>query len=328
MPSTAISKGNDWLTLLFIPENMSSSMPSVWDGSWCVNKSRFTPASAANSMVSSKLEWPQPFLEIYSSAVHCADCHAAVGTEGMVNKGQEVALSGGKVFELEIGLIHPRNITPDSLTGIGSLTDAQIARSLRYGVGYDGRAMFDFMPFHSTSDEDLSAIISYIRSMPPVKNVVPKDSYNLLGKVIRAFALKPVGPDGEVLKAIKPDSTAAYGKYLATSVANCRGCHTNRDQMTGAFIGKDFSGGLEFDEKGFIFNTPNLTPDKNTGHIFGWSEDVFLQRFRRGKVYPQSPMPWGPFARMSDLEIKAIYRYLRSVEPVENKIANVVVATK
>ena len=264
---------------------------------------------------------------VYGPA-HCADCHGAVGTESRVDKGEEVALTGGKVFDLEIGLIYPRNITVDAETGIGALTDAQIARSLRYGVGHDGHAMFDFMPFHNTSDADLAAIISYLRSMPPVKNVIPKDKYNLLGKVLRAFALKPVGPDGEVLKAIKPDSSAEYGKYLAGSVANCRGCHTNRDLQTGAFIGKDFAGGLQLDEKGFTFTTPNLTPDKNTGHIFGWTEDAFLQRFRRGKVYPQSPMPWGPFGRMSDMEIKAIYRYLRSVAPVENKIAQVVVAQK
>lgn len=264
---------------------------------------------------------------VYGPA-HCADCHGAVGSEARVDKGEEVPLTGGKVFDLEIGLIYPRNITVDAETGIGALTDAQIARSLRYGVGYDGRAMFDFMPFHNTSDEDLAAIISYLRSAPPVKNVVPKDSYNMLGKVIRALALKPVGPDGEVIKTIKPDSTAEYGKYLASSVANCRGCHTNRDQMTGAFIGIDFSGGLQMDEKGYIFTTPNLTPDKNTGHIFSWTEDAFLQRFRRGKVYPQSPMPWGPFGRMSDMEIKAIYRYLRSIPPVENKIGQLVVAQK
>jgi len=43
--------------------------------------------------------------------------------------------------------------------------------------------------------------------------------------------------DGIVPPAPEPDSTAAYGKYLAESVANCRGCHTNRDMMTGAYIG-------------------------------------------------------------------------------------------
>lgn len=267
---------------------------------------------------------------VYGPA-HCADCHGPVGTEALVNKGEEVSLSGGKVFELPIGNFYPRNITPDNETGIGKLTDEQIARSLRYGVGHDGRALLDFMPFHNTSDEDLTAIISYLRTMQPVKNKVPENSYTVLGKVIKAFMIKPTGPTGEVLKSITPDTTVEYGKYLANCITNCRGCHTNRDTKTGAYIGKDFSGGFEmesFMDKNYVFHTPNITPDKKTGHIVSWNEETFLQRFRNGKVYPQSPMPWGPFGRMSDLEIRAIYRYLQTVAPVENKIGQIVEVKK
>ncbi len=262
---------------------------------------------------------------------HCADCHGPAGTESLVDKGQEVALSGGKMFDLPIGKFYTRNLTPDNETGIGNLADSQIARSLRYGVGYDGRSLIDFMPFHNTSDEDLVAIISYLRSTAAVKNKVPDNSYNMMGKVIKAFLLKPTGPTGEVLKTVKQDSSVEYGKYLANSVANCRGCHTDRDLKTGAFIGKDFAGGFKmesFADKKYIFHTPNISPDKTTGHIVNWNEEVFLQRFRKGKVYPQSPMPWGPFGRMSDMEIRAIYRYLQTVTAVENKVAPIVEVMK
>lgn len=267
---------------------------------------------------------------VYGPA-HCADCHGAPGTEELVNKGEEVALPGGKMFDLPIGKIYTRNITPDDETGIGKITDEQIARSLRYGVGVDGRALIDFMPFHNTSDEDLAAIISYLRSMKPVKNKVPDNTYNMMGKVVKAFLIKPTGPTGEVLKTVKQDSSVEYGKYLANSVANCRGCHTDRDLKTGAFIGKDFAGGFQmesFADKNYIFHTPNITPDKKTGHISSWNEAVFLQRFRKGKVYPQSPMPWGPFGRMSDMEVIAIYRYLQTVTPVENKVMPIVEVKK
>jgi len=267
---------------------------------------------------------------VYGPA-HCADCHGPAGSEDLVNKGQEVALSGGRVFNLPIGDFYVRNITPDKETGIGNLADSQIARSLRYGVGYDGRALLDFMPFHNTSDDDLAAIISFIRSAAPVKNKVPDHSYNLLGKVIKAFMIKPVGPDGEVQKTVMPDSTAAYGKYLAMYVANCRGCHTDRDLKTGKFVGPFFAGGFEMEspvDKNYVFHTPNLTPDKKTGHIQSWTEAMFLERFRKGKVYPQSPMPWGPFGRMSDMEIKALYRFLQTVTPVEKKIDQVMVIKK
>src|SRR5580765_653107 len=117
------------------------------------------------------------------SAAHCMDCHTNVNSDSLLSLGQEVPLSGGHLFDLPIAKIYSKNITPDSATGIGRYTDAEIARALRYGVHPDGTAVFDFMPFHNTSDEDLTAIISYLRSQKPVKNYLPGNSYSLLGKV-------------------------------------------------------------------------------------------------------------------------------------------------
>ncbi|MES2431510.1 MAG: cytochrome c [Bacteroidota bacterium] len=262
---------------------------------------------------------------VYGPA-HCADCHGPQGSEARVNAGEEVPLSGGYVFDIPPGKFHVRNITPDA-TGIGNYKDEQIARSLRYGVGVDGRAMLDFMPFHNTSDADLTAIISYLRTTAPVKNEVPQHEFSLLGKIVKALVLKPVGPSGEVPKSVTPDSSIEYGKYLATSVANCRGCHTERDLKTGAFVGPDYAGGFELEspiDKNYIFVTPNISPDKKTGHIIDWTEDMFVKRFRQGKLIPQSPMPWGPFGRMNDMELKAIYRYLQTVTPVERKIEKII----
>lgn len=267
---------------------------------------------------------------VYGPA-HCADCHGPAGSDDQVNKGLEVPLSGGKIFKLPIGNIHVSNITADKETGIGNVPDSTIARSLRYGVGRDGRALIDFMPFHNTSDEDLSAIISYIRTLPPVKNEVLKNSFNMLGRILKAFVITPVGPDGEVAKTVKADSTAEYGKYLAMYVANCRGCHTNRDLKTGKYIGPFYAGGFAMEslsDPKFIFHTPNITPDPATGHMAGWSESVFLNRFRNGKNYPQSPMPWGPFSRMSDMEIKAIYRFLKTLEPINRKVEQILTIEK
>lgn len=251
---------------------------------------------------------------------HCANCHSAPGMEERVSRGEEIALSGGQAFNLPIGTLYSRNLTPDT-TGIGTLSDAAIARSLRYGVSTSGVALFDFMPFHNTSDEDLVAIISYLRSQPAVKHEIPKHDFNLLGQTVRAFLLKPTGPSGEVPVAVRRDTSVEYGKYLANSVANCRGCHTNRDLMTGAFIGEDYAGGLKFDvetDSGtYSLTTPNLTPDA-TGRLKGWTQDQFIGRFRMGTLISQSHMPWGPFSRMSDAELKAIYKYLQTLKPVKN----------
>jgi mono/diheme cytochrome c family protein len=254
---------------------------------------------------------------------HCANCHAPVEMEEEVNKGIEAPLSGGLEFKIPIGTIYAKNLTPDE-TGIGKMTDPEIARALRYGLRANGTALFDFMPFHNTSDEDITAIISYLRAQAPVKHEVPENDLNLIGKAVKAFLIEPVWPDGEVPAAVKKDTSAAYGKYLAGSIANCRGCHTARDLMTGAFTGPEYAGGLKMDYKTdsgtYSLTTPNLTTDK-TGRIKGWTQEQFIARFRRGKVYSESHMPWGPFSRMSDEELKAIYNFLQTLKPIHNEVA-------
>lgn len=252
---------------------------------------------------------------IYSSA-HCIDCHNKVNPDSLISLGQEIPLTGGVLFKLPVGEIYSKNITPDKETGIGNFTDAEIARALRYGVHPDGTAVYDFMPFHNTSDEDLTAIISYLRAQKPVRNEVPQNELNTVGKIVKAFMVKPVGPDGEVPKAVAPDTTDLYGKYLALSVAECNGCHTERN-LAGKFIGEPFAGGSNID--GFI--TPNLTPD-SSGRIFNWTREMFIDRFRMGKLIPKSPMPWNSFKRMTDAELTAVYNYLKTIKPVKTAYIN------
>ena len=261
---------------------------------------------------------------LVNGPAHCADCHAPISEHVRLNAGEKVPMSGGFDFVIPPGIIHAPNITPDAETGIGGFTDREIARTLRYGVKRNGQPLVDFMPFYDLSDRDLTAIISYLRTTAPVKNKRPANEWNFLGKALVALGLvKPLG-DGIIPEAPEPDSTVAYGRYLAESVANCRGCHSERDMMTGAYIGPYYAGNAKFevlDDKGNIIKgkhlvTPNLTPDPETGRITLWPREVFIARFRAGKVIPGSPMPWGPYKRMTDLDLIAIYKYLHSLEPV------------
>ena len=250
---------------------------------------------------------------------HCSGCHTPTEDHEKINIGEELPLKGGLNFDLPIGTLYSKNITPDDETGIGKLPDSVIARSLRYGVARDGRALFDFMPFHNLSDEDLVAVLSFLRSQAPVKNKVKDNELNFIGKAVKAFLIKPVGPDGDVAKTITPDTTAAYGKYLTHYVTNCRGCHTNRSLMTGEYTGPFFAGGLKFEATdGSYCVTPNLTPDKETGKMTAWTQQQFIDRFRLKKIIAASDMPWDQFRKMSDNDLKAIYQYLISLEPIKN----------
>jgi len=255
---------------------------------------------------------------LVTGAAHCINCHSTANVDSLVDLGQPAPLSGGVKFKLPVGVIYSKNITPDKETGIGKYTDGEIARALRYGVHPNGDPVYDFMPFHNMSDEDLTAVLSYLRSQKPVKNEVPENKLNILGNIVKAFMVKPVGPSGEVPETVKQDTSAEYGKYIAISVAECNGCHTKRD-LSGAYTGEAFAGGNEFNEGGHKLVTPNITSDSSS-RIYGWTQEDFIKRFRMGKVIPYSPMPWNSFKRMSDDELTAIYNFLKTVPPAKSEI--------
>ena len=253
---------------------------------------------------------------------HCALCHTTVADSLALMRGETVLLSGGRPFVMEIGMEYSSNLTPDVETGIGNVPDSVLARTLRYGVNRHGHAILPFMPFKDMSDMDLIAVLSFLRAQPPVSRKVPAVQYNFVGKGVMAFLMKPDVPESPPPYSVLIDTTLEYGKYLAGSVANCKGCHTNRNLMTGAFIGPDFAGGMkmpcEYDNK-IVLCPPNLTDDPETGAITGWSYEKFKERFNQGMLVPQSHMPWAQFKNMNETDLKAIYKYLRSVPPVKNE---------
>jgi mono/diheme cytochrome c family protein len=253
---------------------------------------------------------------LMTSVAHCTDCHSKPNADSLLNLGQDPVLHGGVAFTLPVGTIYSANITSDSTYGIGKFTDAEIARALRYGVHPDGTAVYDFMPFHNVSDADLTDILSYLRTQKPVAYKKPANQLNLVGNLVKAFLIKPVGPTETIAATVKPDTTAAYGKYLVLNVGNCSGCHTKRS-MSGEFTGELLAGGNPMGN-GLI--PPNLTPD-STGRIFEWSQQIFVNRFRMGKLNAKSEMPWESFKRMNDSELKAIYNYLHTVKPVKTIVS-------
>jgi len=110
-----------------------------------------------------------------------------------------------------------------------------------------------------------------------------------------------------------------YGEGAGTPVAHWNGCPTQRSLRTGAPTGVAFAGGMEVESHtapGKTFITPNLTPDPKTGHITAWTEDMFVARFKAG-VDTASPMPWGTFKNMTEDDLRALYRYLRSLPPAK-----------
>lgn len=243
---------------------------------------------------------------VYSQA-HCAVCHSPQNVDSLLAAGIEPTLNGGKLMDIGIARIYTPNITSDTQYGIGKRTDAEIARVIRYGVHANGTAVLNFMGFQDMSNDDLTAVVSYLRTSKPVATPNTPHEFGLLGKAIKAFMVTPVGPRLPIKGSVTPDTTTAYGEYLVTSTANCIACHTQRN-LAGDLSGPLMAGGNDID--GFI--TPNLTPHPDS-RIYGWTQEQFIDRFRQEKRIKESPMPWNNFKLMTDLELKAIYRYLKTV---------------
>jgi mono/diheme cytochrome c family protein len=266
------------------------------------------------------------------TAVNCAMCHGDTTRQADRNRGDDVPLSGGFHWDIPPGTFYARNITPDPETGIGSFEDKAIARALRHGVGNDGRALLPFMELQGLTDEDLTAVISYLRTQPPVQNPIPAHRYNLLGSVVKATVLaNPVGPEHPPTATSPRGATLENGRYLAESVSLCWACHTQRDPATGQITGPRYGGATGFVEKtgdAYTWSPPNLTSDPETGRTGRMSEDEFVARFRAGRVIPGSPMPWQSLGRMEEDDLRAIYRYLKSLPPVKNDVGPAQVEVK
>ena len=138
----------------------------------------------------------------------------------------------------------------------------------------------------------------------------------MLGKIVMRFLVKPVTP---TIQNIEADTTAAYGKYLAYNVMNCNGCHTKRGS-TGEFIGESFAGGYSWDLEDATYTSANVTTDDSTGTISTWSQKVFIQRFRAGRVLQNSPMPWDAYQILSEHDLKALYKFLNQLPAVKNAV--------
>ena len=168
---------------------------------------------------------------------------------------------------------------------------------LRYGVHPSGRAVLPFMNFTDLSDEDLTAIVSYLRSRPPIDHTVPANDYNLKGRVAKAFVINPRGPTKPIRARVTVGATVEYGEYVANAVANCGGCHTKRKMRTGEVEGASYAGGATLASRtsaGTTFVPPNLTPDPATGRIYAWSEDMFVARFKNAVLSSGSGPAPGP----------------------------------
>lgn len=229
----------------------------------------------------------------------CIDCHGA-------DAGGMLAVDAGPV-----GRFRGPNLTRG---GRGAAYDLpRFEHAVRHAVSAEGRPLL-FMPsedWAGLSDADVAALYAYLRDLPPVDAVQPPSEVGLLGRVLHLAGELPLlhaeRIDHAAASAPKdaPPATAGadYGRYLA---ASCAGCH-----------GAGFGGGAVPGTPPDFKPAANLTPAPDG--LGGWSEADFVRAMREGRrpdgTGLDAFMPWRNFARMSDVELAAIWAYLRQLPP-------------
>ena len=259
---------------------------------------------------------------VVQALAHCSSCHGPPNSSSQRKLDADSSdLSGGVHFPAApFGDFYSANLTPDPDTGLGTRSDGEIARAIRYGVDHTGGyAAMMALSVGAMADEDLTAVVSYLRSLPPKKRDSPPDEWSFLAKALSG----KFQPHDEPPPAYVPagDVSVERGRYIANGPAGCYLCHTPRDPMKGfAESGPRFSGDPEGrsddTDPQYILVAPNLTPGRG-GRLSAWTEDQFLQRMRAGAAYRGSDMPWENFAKMTDEDLRSIYRYLKSLPPAE-----------
>ncbi len=256
---------------------------------------------------------------LVNSVAICFHCHSERDWQtppgGLPVAGKAGA---GRVLHPGFSLTYP-NLTPDRETGAGSWSDEDIYRALTRGIGHDGRVLYTEMPYaqlSQLSDEDIGSIIVYLRSLAPIRHVLPKSE---IPEAVKA-RLKPLPPRAA---AFAPDLSTpeARGAYLVT-VAACVHCHT--PQRDGEDIpAMPFAGGTPFNGAWGNLSSANLTPDPSG--IPYYEEPMLLEVIHTGrngarKINPV--MPWPYLRGMREEDVREIFAYLRTLRPIAHHLDN------
>ncbi|HKU24985.1 MAG TPA: hypothetical protein VJQ54_05900 [Candidatus Sulfotelmatobacter sp.] len=259
-----------------------------------------------------------------ANSIGCLYCHSPHDWKqdddpivaGMTGAGQQLPYIGlpGKVFA--------PNLTPDKETGAGDWTDDMLARAIREGVGHDGRALFGIMPYahyRNMPDEDLASIIVYLRSLPAVKNPLPKTEIIFPVKYIIRNGPEPVTspvPSPDLSDPVK------RGRFLV-NLTGCSDCHTPVDNHHMPIPGMEFSGGQVLEAPWGRVASANLTPDPSG--IPHYDEAIFIKAMRTGRVGARElnkTMPWSVLRNMSDEDLAGMFAYLKTLKPVSHRVDN------
>lgn len=227
---------------------------------------------------------------------------------------QDIDRLQGNVYmdDPAVGKVIASNLTSGQGGVADQYTDETWVHAIRHGVRYNGKPLL-FMPsteFYYLSDADLGAVIAYVKSAPPVDNVLPVSQVSMTGRILMTLVPAVTFMPAEMIphdapRPVAPATavTPKYGEYLTQS---CKVCH-----------GLTMSGGKIPAFPSSWPAAPNLTWGSGSA-LPRWNEADFITAMRTGKRPQGQPinstyMPWTSFRYMDDLELKAVWAYLKNL---------------
>jgi mono/diheme cytochrome c family protein len=228
--------------------------------------------------------------------IACTACHGA--DENLPLSGLDTAFIDAPA----LAVLHPANLTPGGVLADRYADDGKLARAIREGIDAEGQPLV-LMPahaFHGMSDRDLGSLIGYLRSQPAVSHATAPRRVGPIGAILLATNQIPTSmqPPVDAVAHVEEAPTAEYGRYL-TPIYGCTECH-------GANLK-----GLEPNPNG-----PPAGPDLvQVAHRY--PVETFERAVRHGEGTNGNPlastMPWRIFSRLHDVEVQAIYAYLKTL---------------
>ena len=174
--------------------------------------------------------------------------------------------------------------------------------------------------FKHMSDEDLAAVIVYIRSVPAVRNNPGTSTINF--PVNRLIMGRPE-PITEPVRDPDLSTPLARGRHLVEQ-GSCADCHTPQNANGLRIRGLEFAGGFPIDSpNGKPVTALNITPDPSG--IPYYDENVFITTIRTGQIGARtldSSMPWGYYRHLTDDDLKAIWAYIHTLPPASHHVDN------
>jgi len=230
----------------------------------------------------------------------CADCHGRNGAgRTFVDDGHGLKLAGP-------------HISPGPGSVVAHYAAADWERTLRHGVKPDGRPLM-VMPsedFNRLSDDDIAALVAYVRSLPPAAGGVATLELPLAARVLYGFgfiqdAAAKIDHRLPPAQAVVEGVTLAHGEYVANMCKGCHGPLLAGGRMPGAPPDWPAAANLSAPGHGVLARYPDA--------------EALMRLFRTGHRPDGSAvrvMPFESLREMNDTDVRALHLYLNHRPPL------------